>query len=253
MLWRPKTNCEISPLLQSIKKYPACKSSCNSVMCNDLHLFLSSIVFCGSSVRHEPWPHSTNLHPASLFYGHFWIQKWSLRSTRYRYMIWLLLGGTFWLLWQGKNARFALHPLFTSGTKRNSTSLSNKRSFYFVDYILRCSRTAKKRFIRYLATAYYLDGIWHVSKPGTLKISLKGNKNRKPTDSKLINPSIASTGHQEGSTQKPFSEHLKRVKWMAPKKWRSRIQELGEIHSAQHLPSTCEWQSWHADATYNGK
>lgn len=66
-------------------------------------------------------------------------------------------------------------------------------------------------------------------------------------------PSIASTGHQEGSTQKPFSEHLKRVKWMAPKKWRSRIQELGEIHSAQHLPSTCEWQSWHADATYNGK
>ena len=129
MLWRPKTNCEISPLLQSIKKYPACKSSCNSVICNDLHLFLSSIVFCGSSVRHEPWPHSTNLHPASLFYGHFWIQKWSLRSTRYRYMIWLLLGGTFWLLWQGKNARFALHPLFTSGTKRNSTSLYEQKVF----------------------------------------------------------------------------------------------------------------------------
>lgn len=111
------------------------------------------------------------------------------------------------------------------GQKETPPPCLNKRSFYFVDYILRCSLTVKKRFIRKLATAYYLDGIWHVSKPGTLTISLKGNKNRKPTDSKLINPSIASTGHQEGSTQKPFSEHLKRVKWMAPKKL--KIQNPG--------------------------
>lgn len=108
----------------------------------------------------------------------------------------------------------------------------NKRSFYFVDYILRCSRTAKKRFI---------------PKPGTLKISWKGNKNRKPTDSASV-PSTcwdtpAPTPLQQvevhpsppPDTRKVRRKNLSLSTWNGwsgwpQKKWRSRIQELGEIH-----------------------
>ena len=117
------------------------------------------------------------------------------------------------------------------GPRETPSPCLNRTPFCFVDYILRCNH-CKEEVHPILGNG--MQSWWNLAclqirdSQNLIKRKQKQEANRfcfiqclnhlrhthLHQHRQQVDKSIASTGHQEGSTQKPFSEHLKR--WMLP-------------------------------------
>ncbi len=192
MLWRPKANCEISPLLQSAMKkillIRALAIQWCAMMCICSCLLLYSVAL--RRARTMLVQQIFISRPCSLVFEDVFMSISESRKYHYEApgidLVAVgrdILQNSHLTAVTKENCSFCPPP-FVHKWDQEKLHLLVWTEPLFASWITFSGVTiVKKRFIRYWETAYNLDGIWHVSKLGTPKFSLKGNKKRKLIDS----------------------------------------------------------------------